>query len=227
MAFNLRVLALFPLTLQQKHFIFSKLSILSKWGSSWSLVITVSFLAAQMDRVFQERSAGHSRGSTRSQGHRRKTLSHRPGPTKKDHKDQFNKWNKTAVFATVTFGMIRDHPGMLRLLGFYCASTFMYGAERHRRGYNATKRKMLCWASAGLSKSVGFIGCHGQCLCEAEPVEGAIATSRLFSRDMDWLNFHLTRVKAEKNQLNMTGGIGTFPEASHRYRKLYEVESFM
>lgn len=89
-----------------------------------------------------------------------------------------------AVFATVTCGMIRDHPGMLRLLGLYCASSFMYGAERHRRGYNAAKRKMLCWASAGLSKRVGFIGCHVHCLCEVEPAEGAIATSRLFSRDV-------------------------------------------
>ena len=45
--------------------------------------------------------------------------------------------------------MIRDHPGMLRLVGLYCAHTdFCMGRKETERGwYYVGRRKMLCWAT--------------------------------------------------------------------------------
>lgn len=47
-----------------------------------------------------------------------------------------NKFNKMAVYAAVTCGMIRDHPGMLRLVGLYCVPTdFCMGRKESERGW--------------------------------------------------------------------------------------------
>lgn len=47
-----------------------------------------------------------------------------------------NKFNKMAVYAAVTCGMIRDHPGMLRLVGLYCVLTdFCMGRKETERGW--------------------------------------------------------------------------------------------
>lgn len=45
--------------------------------------------------------------------------------------------------------MIRDHPGMLRLVGLYCVHTdFCMGRKETERGwYYVGRRKMLCWAT--------------------------------------------------------------------------------
>lgn len=37
-----------------------------------------------------------------------------------------------AVYVVVICGMIWDHPGMLRLVGLFCALTSLYVAERDR-----------------------------------------------------------------------------------------------
>lgn len=60
-----------------------------------------------------------------------------------------SKFNKMAVYAAVTCGMIRDHPGMLRLVGLYCARTdFCMGRkETERMDIMWGRRKMLCWAT--------------------------------------------------------------------------------
>ena len=45
-----------------------------------------------------------------------------------------NKINKTAVYATVRCGMIRDDPGMLRLVGAHCVGhQFLYGRGKRDR----------------------------------------------------------------------------------------------
>lgn len=45
-----------------------------------------------------------------------------------------NKFNKMAVYVAVTCGMIRDHPGMLRLVGLYCVPTdFCMGRKESER----------------------------------------------------------------------------------------------
>lgn len=47
-----------------------------------------------------------------------------------------------AVYAAVTCGMIRDHPGMLRLVGLYCAFTdFCMGRKETERGWILCEKK--------------------------------------------------------------------------------------
>lgn len=61
---------------------------------------------------------------------------------------------KWQFYAAVTCGMIRDHPGMLRLVGLYCALTdFCMGAERDRERMDIMREKEKCFAGQ-LSKSV-------------------------------------------------------------------------
>lgn len=48
--------------------------------------------------------------------------------------------------------MIWDHPGMLRLVGLFCALTSLYVAERDRMDIMFEgKRKMLWWATKAKS----------------------------------------------------------------------------
>lgn len=49
-------------------------------------------------------------------------------------------------------GMIRDHPGMLRLVGLYCALTDSCIGGGKERMYIVYKKEMLCWATAALSR---------------------------------------------------------------------------
>lgn len=91
---------------------------------------------------------------------------------------------------------------------------------------------MLCWTSAALSKRVGFIGAIAAVCGGTEAAEGASVQSRPFSRDRRpkdkscYIHFYRL-MSMQKDQLNMTGGRGTFPEAPHRYRALYKMGSFM
>lgn len=86
-----------------------------------------------------------------------------------------NKINKMAVYATVTCGMIRGHPGMLRSEGVYCADTnFCTGREKKRAGaYCLAKEKnaLLGNRCAKLSKVSDSLfpiqGCNGRGLGEA------------------------------------------------------------
>lgn len=58
-----------------------------------------------------------------------------------------------AVYVVVICGMIWDHPGMLRLVGLFCALTSLYVAERDR--VDIMFGGMLWWATK--AKSVWFI----------------------------------------------------------------------
>lgn len=54
------------------------------------------------------------------------------------------------VFAVVTCGIIRDRPGMLRLVRLYCVclQISVWGGKKLREdGYYVGRRKMLCWAT--------------------------------------------------------------------------------
>lgn len=64
-----------------------------------------------------------------------------------------NKFHKMAVYVVVICGMIWDHPGMLRLVGLFCALTSLYVAERDR--VDIMFGGMLWWATK--AKSVWFI----------------------------------------------------------------------
>lgn len=98
-----------------------------------------------------------------------------------------NKFNKMAVYAAGTCGMIRDHPDMLRRVGLHCVpSPFCMGRkEAERMDIMLEEEKLLCWATKQKeSDSLYPIQRGGE--AHRSPGHASGASRRARPRQTDW-----------------------------------------